>query len=57
MGEWGVEGYRGTKEVSFDCSRNIKLPLGTDHNVHLAYAPGLELNHMIMSKLEENGGQ
>ena len=33
------------------------ITLGTEHNASLAYAPGLEPHHPIMSTLGAHGGQ
>ena len=35
----------------------VTITLGTEPNSPLAYALGLELHHLIMSKLGDSGGQ
>ena len=35
----------------------VTTTLGTEYNAPLAYAPGLELQHPIMSNIGEHGGE
>ena len=35
----------------------VNITLGIEPNALLAYAQGLEINHQIMSKIGEHGGQ
>ena len=58
-GGWSRMGGRGESNTAgiTDRSRVTNVTLGTEPNDPLAYDPGLEIHHLIMSNLGGGGGQ